>query len=53
VPWLYWQVIPNNDPHFGADYEVGIGESGFTALSAVAQEALSASTPFDYSDFLL
>ncbi|VDB83765.1 unnamed protein product [Peniophora sp. CBMAI 1063] len=53
VPWLYWQVIPNNDPHYGSDFEVGIGESGFTALAAVSEEALKASTPFDYSAYLL
>jgi mannan endo-1,4-beta-mannosidase len=53
VPWLYWQVIPNNDPHYDSDYEVGIGESGFATLAAAAKEALSDSTPFDYSAYLL
>lgn len=22
VPWLYWQLITNPDPHYGEDYEV-------------------------------
>ncbi|TFY75941.1 hypothetical protein EWM64_g8071 [Hericium alpestre] len=48
VPWLYWQVLPNNDPHYGSDYEVGVGESGFRALSTVAQEALDAPAASDY-----
>ena len=46
-------MIPNNDPHYGGDYEVDIGESGFSALSTVSEEALKASTPFDYSAYLL
>ncbi|KAA1471168.1 glycoside hydrolase family 5 protein [Dentipellis sp. KUC8613] len=53
VPWMYWQVLPNDDPHYGSDYEVGVGESGFTALSAVAQEASKAQAAFDYSQYLL
>lgn len=24
VPWMYWQIIPNADPHDGYDYEVRI-----------------------------
>ena len=22
IPWMYWQIIPNADPHHGYDYEV-------------------------------
>ena len=22
IPWMYWQIIPNADPHDGYDYEV-------------------------------
>jgi mannan endo-1,4-beta-mannosidase len=22
IPWMYWQIIPNGDPHDGYDYEV-------------------------------
>lgn len=25
VPWMYWQIIPNADPHDGYDYEVSRG----------------------------
>ncbi|KAL5495243.1 hypothetical protein ACEPAI_706 [Sanghuangporus weigelae] len=38
MPWMYWQVIPNADPRFGSDYEIG---------------ALAAPAAFDYSGFLL
>lgn len=24
VPWMYWQIIPNADPHDGYDYEVRV-----------------------------
>jgi len=25
VPWVYWQLITNEDPHQGEDYEVCLG----------------------------
>ncbi|TFY75943.1 hypothetical protein EWM64_g8070 [Hericium alpestre] len=53
VPWLYWEVLPNADPHYGGDYEVGMGDAAFTALSTVAHEALSAPAAFDFSEYLL
>jgi mannan endo-1,4-beta-mannosidase len=27
VPWLYWQLITNADPHQGEDYEVMFGHT--------------------------
>ena len=24
IPWMYWQIIPNADPHDGYDYEVRV-----------------------------
>lgn len=24
VPWMYWQMIPNADPHYSYDYEVSV-----------------------------
>jgi mannan endo-1,4-beta-mannosidase len=26
IPWMYWQIIPNADPHDGYDYEVSDDE---------------------------
>ncbi|KAI0358966.1 glycoside hydrolase [Trametes cingulata] len=53
LPWLYWQVIPNADPHNGFDYEIGIGEPSWSTLQSVAQQALQAPAAFDFSAFLL
>ncbi|KAI0471666.1 glycoside hydrolase superfamily [Xylariaceae sp. FL0804] len=54
IPWLYWQVLPNADPHGETwDYEVGIGDVQWSALSAAAEDAPNHSSPFDYSDWLL
>jgi mannan endo-1,4-beta-mannosidase len=27
VPWIYWQLITNADPHQGEDYEVSLSQS--------------------------
>jgi hypothetical protein len=24
VPWMYWEILPNPDPHYSYDYEIGI-----------------------------
>ncbi|KAH9933245.1 glycoside hydrolase [Epithele typhae] len=54
LPWLYWQAIPNADPHQGADFEIGVtGDPSWTALQAAAKAASSASSPFDFSKYLL
>lgn len=53
LPWLYWQVIPNSDPHNGFDYEVGINEPSWPVLKQAAQDALNAPAAFDFSAYLL
>ncbi|KAI0809250.1 glycoside hydrolase [Irpex lacteus] len=53
LPWLYWQVIPNADPHFGNDYEIGIGDASWSTLQAAAQAAGQANAAFDFSKWLL
>ncbi|KAI0344085.1 glycoside hydrolase [Trametopsis cervina] len=53
LPWLYWQVIPNADPHWGSDYEIGIGDPSWSTLQAAAQTASSANAAFDFSAWLL
>ena len=75
LSWLYWQVIPNADPHVrirllcraafreltvvwvhqdGADFEIGVtGDPSWSTLQAVAKAASSASSTFDFSEFLL
>jgi len=53
LQWLYWQVIPNSDPHNGFDYEVGINEAAWPVLKQAAQDALQAPAAFDFSDYIL
>ncbi|KAI0700430.1 glycoside hydrolase family 5 protein [Cytidiella melzeri] len=53
LPWLYWQVIPNADPHFGSDYEIGIGDASWSTLQAAAEAASNANAAFDFSEWLL
>jgi len=52
VPWMYWQVLPNNDPHYGTDYEIGINDQNWDTLSAVANKTSQYNTPFDFSPYL-
>ncbi|KAG8846974.1 hypothetical protein FRB96_001724 [Tulasnella sp. 330] len=52
VPWLYWQALPNADPHYGYDYEIGITDPSWATLAAVANEASSYASAFDYSAYL-
>ncbi|KAI5114684.1 hypothetical protein M0805_008251, partial [Coniferiporia weirii] len=54
VPWLYWQAIPNADPHYGSDYEIGVNtDPSWETLKEAAQAAIAAKGAFDYSPYLL
>ncbi|CCM01292.1 uncharacterized protein FIBRA_03341 [Fibroporia radiculosa] len=54
LPWLYWEVIPNADPHWGSDYEIGlVDDPSWSTLQDVAQAALGATAAFDFSPYLL
>ncbi|KAF7798608.1 hypothetical protein EIP86_009830 [Pleurotus ostreatoroseus] len=53
LPWMYWQVLPNADPHFGQDYEIGINDTYWDTLVAAVQEASSSPAAFDFSAYLL
>ncbi|KAI0771016.1 glycoside hydrolase [Trametes elegans] len=53
LAWLYWQVIPNTDPHDGSDFEIGIGDPSWSTLEAVAQDALTKPGAFDFSAYFL
>lgn len=53
LPWFYWQVLPNEDPHYDWDYEVGVDGVNWDALKAAAQAAGEAEAAFDFSDYLL
>ncbi|KAH9928591.1 glycoside hydrolase [Amylocystis lapponica] len=50
LPWLYWQVLPQKDPHSGYDYEIAVNsDPSWGALKAAAQAAGKAEAAFDFS----
>lgn len=53
MSWLYWQVLPNADPHWGYDFEIGIGEPGWEELKQAAKDARSLPGAFDFSGHIL
>lgn len=53
IPLMYWQVIPNADPHQSYDYEVGItGDGSWSTLQALLKSAVTYSSAFDFSAWL-
>ncbi|KAJ6472346.1 hypothetical protein C8R47DRAFT_727528 [Mycena vitilis] len=50
VPWIYWELISNADPHQGEDYEIQVNGADWGTIS-VASRATDALTdaPFDFS----
>ncbi|ENH74748.1 hypothetical protein FOC1_g10003532 [Fusarium oxysporum f. sp. cubense race 1] len=53
IPWFYWQILPNADPHQGWDYEVGISDANWDALKAAALASGKAESAFDFGPYLL
>ena len=53
IPWFYWQILPNEDPHQDWDYEVGIDGVNWDALQQAGSAAGDASAAFDFSKWLL
>jgi len=53
IPWFYWQILPNADPHDDWDYEVGINDVNWPALQAAGLAAGQATSAFDFSHWLL
>ncbi|KAG9199008.1 hypothetical protein G6514_009193 [Epicoccum nigrum] len=53
IPWFYWQILPNPDPHQGWDYEVGINDVNWAALKDAGLSAGKAESAFDFSHWLL
>ncbi|THU76947.1 glycoside hydrolase family 5 protein [Dendrothele bispora CBS 962.96] len=50
VPWLYWQLITNPDPHEGEDFEIEVkGEDWDTISTGSLQTASLTDAPFDFS----
>ncbi|KAF2450916.1 glycoside hydrolase family 5 protein [Karstenula rhodostoma CBS 690.94] len=53
IPWFYWQILPNADPHQGWDYEVGINDVNWGSLKAAGIAAGKAESAFDFTKWLL
>lgn len=53
IPWFYWQILPNEDPHEDWDYEVGIEGANWETLRDVASGTASYDSAFDFSKYLL
>jgi mannan endo-1,4-beta-mannosidase len=53
IPWFYWQILPNPDPHYGWDYEVGVGDVNWEALKEAGVAAGEAESAFDFGRWLL
>jgi len=53
VPWLYWQILPNNDPHQGYDYEIGINDVNWDTFLSVANGTKNYASAFDYSAYII
>lgn len=49
VPWLYWQLITNPDPHQGEDFEIQVGGQDWGTLKAGALDAPNHQSPFPWS----
>ncbi|KAJ7584792.1 glycoside hydrolase family 5 protein [Mycena floridula] len=50
VPWVYWQLITNKDPHQGEDYEIQVnGDDWDTIKSGALATSQLSDAPFDFS----
>jgi len=52
IPWMYWQIIPNADPHNDVDFEVGVNQANWGALKAAAQATSQYASAFDFTKWL-
>ncbi|KAI0202966.1 beta-1,3-mannanase [Astrocystis sublimbata] len=53
IPWMYWQIIPNSDPHDGYDYEIGVDNENWDTLKSVAVNTANYTAQFDFEKWLL
>merc|ERR1712137_43638 len=52
IPWMYWEIIPNADPHWNTDYEIGIDDVNWNTFQQVANYTSTYQSSFDYSPYL-
>ncbi|KAJ7903193.1 glycoside hydrolase superfamily [Mycena leptocephala] len=54
VPWLYWELISNPDPHHDEDYEIEVNGPDWSTISSAAKAtAAITDAPFDFSASLV
>lgn len=53
IPWFYWQILPNEDPHQDWDYEVGIDGVNWAAMQSAGKAAANYDSAWDFSPYLL
>ncbi|KAJ7090625.1 hypothetical protein C8R44DRAFT_891797 [Mycena epipterygia] len=50
VPWLYWELISNPDPHQGQDYEIQVNGADYSTIQGAAETTAGLTgAPFDFS----
>ncbi|KAK7013753.1 glycoside hydrolase superfamily [Favolaschia claudopus] len=53
VPWVYWELISNPDPHQGEDYEIQVNGADWGTISSASQSTAGlTNAPFDFSGAL-
>ncbi|KAI1339845.1 glycoside hydrolase superfamily [Xylariaceae sp. FL0016] len=52
IPWWYWQILPNEDPHYGADFEIGIDGVNWDTFKSVATGTSDYTAAFDFTQWL-
>jgi mannan endo-1,4-beta-mannosidase len=50
---MYWQILPNRDPHYSTDYEIGIDDVNWATFQQVADATQSYNSPWDWAPYLL
>lgn len=49
IPWLYWELITNPDPHEGEDYEIQVGGENWGTLKGLSTGSSGVAGAFDWS----
>ncbi|KAJ6517254.1 hypothetical protein C8R47DRAFT_1062949 [Mycena vitilis] len=50
VPWIYWELISNADPHQSEDYKIQVNGADWSTISSASQATGAlANVPFDFT----
>lgn len=53
IPWFYWQILPDEDPHEDWDYKVDISDVNGDARKDAAANTASYESALDFLEWLL